>query len=543
VTDQQLAVKLQPLVAEQVVHFKLVATSAGGSISTPDYSFMNTGGAVDINGETVGGIDWPSWTVWLRLLALFITMVVTAQMLPPIHRGWACGAVAAMLVWLDPITLIDSHAWPQWDVWIVPFIIGMALFASLNWWMLAGVLFGMGCLLKGQMLLGAPFFILWPFLEGRWGALWRVVVGFLLGIEIVTWPWLVNADAQSRGELKWIAWAMVGALAVMGVSWLREPIIRSAQYWVIDPIIAWRRTPEKVIPGPDPVMSILQVAGALAVIVVAMAMVLGGMLQHRADLPAGTLGIFLLIVLVPPFLLKRKKLGYWVAGVFAMAVLIGSLAFGGSYSWAELGIRYGAVRHDQIQMSARYLSNLASVLSQSYGWDIHDQMGTLKLAFKTPGPWRLGPIAIPSVDKTWAFDLDVKSTTAVLYGICLFFSAAAAALHHRRNDRRFLVAVAVPWVVFPLVMCQMGDRYSIWAATLSAGLVAVSLEMTLLHVVLTVTTFAMVARQLVNFEPSRWPQLFQFTTPWFPGMGWLMVFVAAIFVFAALVPSRKCQGE
>ena len=54
----------------------------------------------------------------------------------------------------------------------------------------------------------------------------------------------------------------------------------------------------------------------------------------------------------------------------------------------------------------------------------------------------------------------------------------------------------------------------------------------------------MVARQLVNFETSRWPQLFQFTTPWYPGMGWLMVLVAAIFLFASLVPpSRKCLGE
>ena len=152
--DQQLAVKLQPLDAGQTVHFRVVATSAGGSISSGDYSFVNSGGAIDVNSDPVGGIDWPSWSVWVRLLALFIVMVVAAQMLPPAHRGWVCGAVAAMLVWLDPMILIDSHAWPQWDVWIVPFIIAMALFASLNWWVLAGMMFGARLSVEGADVAG-----------------------------------------------------------------------------------------------------------------------------------------------------------------------------------------------------------------------------------------------------------------------------------------------------------------------------------------------------------------------------------------------------
>ena len=74
-----------------------------------------------------------------------------------------------MLVWCNPLLLIDSHAWPQWDVWILPIFLFAALLASLNRWMLAGMLLGIGCMFKGQMLLAGPVLILWPLFEGRWG--------------------------------------------------------------------------------------------------------------------------------------------------------------------------------------------------------------------------------------------------------------------------------------------------------------------------------------------------------------------------------------
>jgi len=229
--------------------------------------------------------------------------------------------------------------------------------------------------------------------------------------------------------------------------------------------------------------------------------------------------------------------------VLAVAVWISSREFGGSYSWATIGFAYGSVRHDQMQMSINNFSNLTSLLAQSYQWDIHDQMGTFRFSFTTPGPWRIGHLAIPSVVWSWATDMDVKTAMAVLYGICLVISSAAAALHSRRNDRRFLVALVVPWLVFPVVMCQMGDRYTVWASAISAAMVAVSLELSLLHIVLAAISFAMVARQLASFDPTRWPQLIQLMTPTFPGIGWLMLLVTAIFLVAALVPSRRVARE
>ena len=116
-------------------------------------------------------------------------------------------------------------------------------------------------------------------------------------------------------------------------------------------------------------------------------------------------------------------------------------------------------------------------------------------------------------------------------------------MHSRRNDRRFLVALVVPWIVFPMVMCQMGDRYPIWASAISAAMVAVSMELSLLHV------FAGGASRSpwwpttwFHLTSSRWPQLFQLTTPMYPDIAWLMLLVAAIFLVASLVPSRSTKN-
>jgi hypothetical protein len=540
--DQQVTARIQPLAKGQTVHFRISATSAGGTTNSDDFSFVNRGAAIDVASAPLGGIDWPTWTVWLRLLALFIVMVVSAQMLPPIHRGWACGAVAAMLVWFNPLLLMDSHAWPQWDVWILPFFVAAALLASLNWWMLAGILLGVGCMFKGQLLLGGPILILWPLFEGRLGAAARIVIGFVIGAEMIVWPWLVNSPAG----LHWIETAMIAAGLILIVSLMRSALGHSIREWVIAPVLGRRKESAVLLPTeskPSPAMMLVLASAALAALALATALVFHGMSARQALLPGGALGLFLLLVLLPPWILPRRSLGFWLAGAFAAAVWISSLAFDGSYSWATLGFAYGSIKHDQMQMGARVYSNLPSLLAECYQWDIHDVMATFRISFTTPGPWRLGGWSVPAVAWAWSSDLDTKTVMAVLYGVCLVIASAAAALHSRRNDRRFLVTLVVPWLVFPMVMCQMGARYPIWALSISAAMVAVSLELSLLHVLLSAIGFATVTRQLLNYDASRWPQLYSLMTPTHPGIAWLLLLATAIFLVAALVPSRNPNSE
>ena len=48
-----------------------------------------------------------------------------------------------MLLWLNFAVLIDAHAWPQWDVWLLPFFLGAMWAASTRRWMLAGFVFAL----------------------------------------------------------------------------------------------------------------------------------------------------------------------------------------------------------------------------------------------------------------------------------------------------------------------------------------------------------------------------------------------------------------
>ncbi len=534
--DQTVSVAIAGLTPDETVHFRVSASSSGGNTNSDDFSFVNSGAAISVDRPAVGGIDWPTWTVWVRLLVLFIVMVASARALPTVHRAWACGAVAAMLVWLDPLTLIDSHAWPQWDVWILPVFLGSALLASLDWWMAAGILLSIGCMAKGQLLLAGPILMLWPLFEGRWGALVRILCGFVIGAELITWPWIV----VSPQELGWIVMAMVAAGLIFAVSMMRGSLGASFRDGVLTPLFGRRGEGEVASPEQSLPTLLLLSSLVVAALAIATALIFHGVRSRNAALPGGAMGWFLLLVLLPPWFLRRRSLGFWLACVFAMAVWIASLSFGGSYSWLTLGFAYGSVKHDQMQMSIRNFSNLTSLLSDSYHWDIHDIFGTLRFSFSTGGPWRLGRlISIPAVKWNWSSDLDVKTTMALVYGFCLLIASAAAAMQSRRNDVRFLVALVVPWIVFPMVMCQMGDRYPVWACGISAAMVAVSMELTLLHVVLAVFAFSMVAHHLVSFDPQRWAQLFQLTTPMYPDIAWMLVLVAAIFLVAACVPSGK----
>jgi hypothetical protein len=107
-------------------------------------------------------------------------------------RAAICGLAAASVAWLEPSMILDTHGWPQWDVWILPFYLFAVLAALKKRWFLCGCLLAAGAMLKGQLLLVVPFFVLWPLWQKKWTHALRLLAGFASTAALVVSPWLLR---------------------------------------------------------------------------------------------------------------------------------------------------------------------------------------------------------------------------------------------------------------------------------------------------------------------------------------------------------------
>jgi hypothetical protein len=144
--------------------------------------------------------------LWLRRTA-GATTTRFLRIFQPEHRAWICGLAAATVAWLEPSMILDAHGWPQWDVWIVPFYLFAVLAALKNRWFFCACLLAAGAMFKGQLLLVAPFFVLWPLWQKKWTRAMRMLAGFTATVALVVSPWLL------RNPVAWIAVTMVAGVS------------------------------------------------------------------------------------------------------------------------------------------------------------------------------------------------------------------------------------------------------------------------------------------------------------------------------------------
>jgi hypothetical protein len=123
--------------------------------------------------------------------------------LSPRHRASIYGLAAASVAWLEPSMILDGHGWPQWDVRILPFYLFAALAVLKNRWFTCGCLLAVGSMFKGQLLLVAPFFLLWPLWRKHWIHALRMLAGFTATAALIVSPWLL------RNPAAWFAIAVV----------------------------------------------------------------------------------------------------------------------------------------------------------------------------------------------------------------------------------------------------------------------------------------------------------------------------------------------
>jgi hypothetical protein len=429
------------------------------------------------------------------------------------------GLIAVLFFWFNLALIWNAHAWPQWDSWVLPFFLWAVVAASADWWFAAGMLITVGAMFKGQILFGAPFFLLWPLFRGRPLAIVQWIIGAATGVALCTGVWLLRKDQQFNPvAIRWVI-MMAAAFAVLVLA-LRP---------------RWREQWMRLV--------------ALGLSAVALGFILwhfislGGTWVVVAAIGAGTIGA---IAAWAPW----RGIAYAGVGWVASSVLLCAVLFGGSMAWFHIGIEYGT--HRYLELTRGPDNNLAGILEDWHGPD---------------GPWRdpmesamtisAGPTAnwlgstLSSLDKRvnftkdQPFDVPLKYLLVAIYTTAVVLCSIGAAIHSRRGSPRFLVAVAAPWIVFFAVMTQMHERYLLWGAALSALTVALGPGWALLHLLLSVVAWSQEAPQMVrNLAGSLRPwerNVYDMIAGWHPGIGWAVMLTAAIFLYVAIAPQRKAR--
>jgi hypothetical protein len=402
------------------------------------------------------------------------------------HLPWICGLLAALSVWFNPVVLLNAHAWPQWDVWLVPFFIGAMLAASLERWMMAGALLAIGCMLKGQLGLVAPIFILWPIFEWKLLAAARAAAGFALAAAICVAPWMIRNPSAGLWVVNLIA--MAGAICI----WLR---------W-------FAARPQ----------------GVLFLLVIALALLICPMLLPGwwALAPGGA--IALAMIASGRWSIGRGPLGTAVAFVAAGAIFSAGWLFGGTFSWYAVGFAYPTEHYLTLIMGPT--SNLPAILKLNYHWELKDVVTT----YHSPLSGAAEPITMQ-----WLL--------RGIYVLCLVLCAIGAAIHSRQRSPRLLLSLVAPWIIFFAILPQMHERYLLWAAAVSAVCFAIGAGATMLHFLVVGLALVCEGTQLLRMNSSFMPRLLDTLNTMHPGIGWMVALCAAIWLYLAIAPAPRVHSR
>ncbi len=248
-----------------------------------------------------------------------------------LHQLWARrpsrnAAVAAVLFWLNPSTIADAYGWPQWDIWIVPFLLGAILFAISHRWRACGAMLGLGMMFKGQVLFVAPVFLFWPVFAREWAYVGRVLGGFAAAVVSATAIWLLPTTA---------AFTFASALFAITCAWG----------------LSISRFGHPATIGATAATAVVALWVALAPAVVS---------------PARGASFLLLAFSVIAALGLRSGRRSFVLGAFATSIITSAVLFHGSSAWLQVGIYYGA--HNQGHMGLAWPVGLATMAERYLGW-------------------------------------------------------------------------------------------------------------------------------------------------------------------------------
>ena len=217
----------------------------------------------------------------------------------------------------------------------------------------------------------------------------------------------------------------------------------------------------------------------------------------------------------------------WViSATLTLSIWIVGPLFGGSFSWYEIGYKYGAGKFPALETGGA--SSLASLLQYRFGW--RSEMPVLQL-----------PIGNSP--------LTASQFLICIFAVLLLLSVIAMRLAERKNNCAFLVAMAAPWIVYFAVCPQMHERYLLWGAIAACTAPAVGLGPTLLAIFFGLCSTNMSLFQLLDdsnsrsfltdFSPTVGQTLRFFARGTFPGIAWAILLATAVWLYLAFTPKRS----
>ena len=422
--------------------------------------------------------------------------------------GWRPVA-AFLLLWLSPAMILSAHGWPNWDVWVVTFYLWTILLCCWEYWFVAGVVMGLGMMFKGEQFAVVWIFLLWPLFAGQPGRMLRFAAGFVGICGLVVSGWMLTyrpeilPDKPARvfdwPALGWVASCMGAVVLANGwrlcVRWLRAwwwtPVMALAVYLILRPALGhWGISAWALV--------------MLAVMVVAFAW--AGRLRTQGFVLFGTMGIALLLCMV-----------YYHGGA----------------QWWELGFRSGSERGVGLMIGPG--NNLCALLERRFGWS-----NPMEAVFSIPAK---AIFAWPAE----AREVDLRELLLGIYLILTLISTIAIAIHWRKNDRRFLVAVIVPWLLFYAIPAQIHERYLLFGSTAAAVVIGCSVGLSILNLALVALAFLqmgdgmMLANNtlLLRYQHRLFnPDFSQFCDSLCPDISWGVLTATAVFFVAAFMKTR-----
>ncbi len=475
------------------------------------------------------------------------------------------GLVAALLIWFSPDILLSAHAWITWDSWIVPWYLCVALLASLDWWFAAGLIMAVGAMFEAQELAVAPIFIIWPLVQCRFGAALRWLTGLTFGIAIIASGWMLTylpadklAAARHVQEYTDVAsyprdlFAIPRVFDVPAAIWICEIIlVAAAAPWVLRNLLL----PIEPPPQPSRLQTILHSRwtwAAAAVILVTCSIYWPFLLKdNRLYWFVGVLGGAALAaasIALPP-----ENQPFVLAGVAGTGLLLCMLLFHGGTGWARCSFEFGTVHWPWMIMGLT--DNMPGIFEARFGWS----HAANDIAFTLPAIASHWPAFITS--RAWwpAADVDVSAKTLFdsIYFFLLLLSGIAVGLQARRKDRRMLVALVTPWIMFFLWPVQIHERYLLFAAGAAVCCIGNSLGTCLLGLCLTGCSFIMHLDLLMThgniddfgknlskalpwlFSPDCGQTILNYIAATHPDLGWGVLVISLVFLYLSLTPSPR----